>query len=690
MKLRPSLLLPWFSLAVGLVVVACASSDAVENNNVPQPPAGFAGSFSAQGGGPPNQGYGASGSASPMGMGGTSGDAGQAGGPPVPPQCEDALKRCPHEFTFPVGSESSVELRGSFAPGAWDAGIAMVKSGTVWKATVDIPWNQEVEYKFWVNNSTWVIDPNNQNKKDDGFGSFNSLLAGETCDFWSCDSPPMGTFDWRDSVLYFVFVDRFFDGNPANNGTPVSGVSSEANYQGGDWAGVKAKLEAGYFTDLGVNTLWLTVPMDNPNVSGVGSDGKNYSAYHGYWPSDLDNPEEHFGSLAELKDLVDTAHGIGIKVILDYAMNHVHLSSPVFQEHPSWFWPLDENGKHCVCGDGCSWDIPYDARRCWFTDYLPDFNFTNPEARQFSVNNAVQWVKNTGIDGFRLDAVKHIEDSWLIDLRTKIKAEIEPTSGEHFYMVGETFTGDRDLIKYYVNPSTMLDGQFDFPMRMQLASNVLMRHGSMNDLANFLNSNESYYGNGIMSTFIGNHDIPRPIHLAEDTPLWSSEWDDGKNLAWNNKPSLPGGTNAFERLGNAFTILFTLKGVPLIYYGDEIGMPGAGDPDNRRMMQWPETTAYSAGQTKLLNHIKTLTKTRAAHPALRRGTRTPLSASNDTLAYQMQLGTDTVIVLINRADSQQGVTNVPSGTWQDALSNASVSGGTVQVPPRSGMVLVNP
>jgi glycosidase len=269
--------------------------------------------------------------------------------------------------------------------------------------------------------------------------------------------------------------------------------------------------------------------MDNTSDKGIGTDGHFYSAYHGYWPTNLDQTEEHFGSWQDLQALVTAAHDHDLKVILDYAMNHVHSSSPVYADHKDWFWPND-NGKggNCVCGQGCSWDEAAEARRCWFTDYLPDFNFEDAAARKFSVDNAIKWIEDTGIDGFRLDAVKHIADPWLFDMRARVKADIESVTQEHFYMVGETFTGKQDVIKYYVRPD-MLDGQFDFPLRMQMAATVLLRKGSMADLAGFMDQNDNYYGNGIMSTFIGNHDIPRAIHLAEDTPLWGDQWADGKD-----------------------------------------------------------------------------------------------------------------------------------------------------------------
>ncbi|MBL8739806.1 MAG: hypothetical protein JNK04_01895, partial [Myxococcales bacterium] len=385
------------------------------------------------------------------GLGYPDGGGGAGGG--GAPSCDDELKRCAHVFSYPFNGETSVELRGDFKPDGWMNGVPLAHQGSEWTASVDVPWDVDVQYKLVVDGTTWVTDPANPSTVPDGIGGQNSLLAGLTCEDFTC-APPLLGYDWRDAVLYFVLVDRFKNGNPSNDGPAIPGVQNPAGYQGGDFAGVTEVIESGYFEDLGVNTLWLSVPFDNADVAGVGDDGMSYSAYHGYWPKDLGATESRQGTLAELQLLVETAHTHGLKVIVDYAMNHVHQSSPVYQEHPDWFWPLDFAGKHCVCGDDCGWDGS-DGKRCWFRDYLPDFDFTNAAARTFSVDNAIGWIESTGIDGFRLDAVKHIEDSWLLDLRARVKAEIEPTTQQHFYMVGETFTGDKATIQYYVNPSTM-------------------------------------------------------------------------------------------------------------------------------------------------------------------------------------------------------------------------------------------
>ncbi len=487
--------------------------------------------------------------------------------------------------------------------------------------------------------------------------------------------------------MYFAFVDRFSDGYPSNNGSPVAGVSTAGNYQGGDFKGVQNKIESGYFGELGVNAIWLTVPVDNADGSGLGTDGRQYSAYHGYWPKNLDTTEPRFGSVAELKSVVDAAHAKGIRIILDYAMNHVHVEAPVYQQHPDWFWPSDLGGQSCICGSSaCPWDGPT-AKRCWFTDYLPDFDFTNAAARKYSVDNVLWWMQQSGADGLRLDAVKHVEDAWLTDLRVRLTTDIEPVTKHHVYLVGETFTGDKTLIKSYVRES-MLDGQFDFPLRLQVISSLLTRTVPMTELASFLDGNDGYYGaSAVMSTFVGNHDLPRSIHFAQDVPISTNAWYDGKDRAWTNQPGVPSELAAFERMGNAYTLLFATKGVPMLYYGDEVGMAGAGDPDNRRMMQW---SGYSSGQQALLAHVKRLGQLRATLPALRQGTRTTLAASTDTLVYRMSTASQTVYVAINRSDSAQQVSNLPASPMIDRLTSAGFTGSTVTVPARSALILTAP
>jgi glycosidase len=622
------------------------------------------------------------------------------------PMCMPAERRCDREFVYrgtammpSTGDEQAVELRGDYASDGWTKGRAMTFDGKQWHLTVPVPWEGKVLYKFRIvdkaGKESWIPDPDNPTTEPDNFGGQNSVLVTGTCGRWTCAEPvpmctasaPAGSFDWRDAVLYFAFVDRFLDGNPGNNAPwTLGGVDGSANWQGGDWAGLTQRIKDGYFDQLGVNALWVTVPMDNTDGIGVGDDGRNYTGYHGYWPRDLSKPERRFGTEAELVTLVSEAHKRGIKVLVDYAMNHVHKDSPVYTMHKDWFNPLDKGGGQCVCGSAvCPWDGPT-ATVCWFRDYLPDFNFQNALARDFSVSNAIEWVKKYQLDGLRLDAVKHIEVSWLTDLRDRLTKEVETTTKQHVYLVGETYTGDRALIKSFIDPCKKLDGQFDFPLRAELGTKILLRQGKMQDLEGFMNSNVDFYGTGLNSTFIGNHDVPRSIHFAQDTPLWSDIWTGGKDRNFTGKPGTVAETSAYERLALAMAVLMTNRGVPLIYYGDEIGLSGAGDPDNRRFMDW-NSAGYNTGQKLLLDRHKKLGQLRKAHPALRRGTRTTLSLADDTWAYSMVEGSDTVYVLLNRSDADKTVGGLPAGSYTDQITATTVTGPSVSVPARSFRIL---
>lgn len=626
--------------------------------------------------------------------------------PPPPPMCDVSERRCEQVFVYKgmggtttKGDEKVVELRGDYKVNGWVMGDTMTFDGTAWRVKVTVPWISKFIYKFRIvdasGKESWIADPENNNKESDGFGGFNSVGSGVTCAKYTCEAPAptcsatAGAFDWRDAVMYFVFVDRFFDGNPANN-IPYSGggVDPSANWKGGDWAGLLQKLKDGYFESLGVNALWLTVPMDNTDGIGIGDDGRNYTGYHGYWPRDLTKPERRFGTESELKAVIAEAHKRGIKVLVDYAMNHVHKDSPVYTMNKSWFNPLDlGGGRQCICGSSdCPWEGSK-ASVCWFRDYLPDFDFNNAAARKFSVDNALSWMQNYDLDGFRLDAVKHIEQSWLTDLRDRITKDVELVKKQHIYLVGETYTGNRDLIKSFIDPCKKLDGQFDFPLRAELTSKVLLRQGRMQDLVNFMDSNANFYGTGLNSTFIGNHDVPRSIHFAQNSPLWNDVWAGGKDRNFDpNRPGVVGEIEAYERLGLSVAILMTNKGVPLIYYGDEIGLAGAGDPDNRRMMDW-NSGGYNSGQKWLLDRMKKLGAVRKSHSSLRRGNRTTLSQTDDTWVYSMVDGADTVYVAINRSDSAKSVSGLPAMSFTDQISGGSVSGPTISVPARGFVIL---
>jgi len=697
------------SIAASLAgpVLAGCGSDKAQGTNYGEPP--DAALFDAGKGGNNPYGYGEGGS----------GDANipEAG----PPMCADALKLCAETFTLAYGGETSVELRGSYRAGAWTMGDAMTHTGNSWTVTVSVPWNQPVQYKFFLNGTTWEADPQNPPTPNDPTNpDGNSVDKPITCpNSYTCAMPgvpPAGVFDWRDAVIYFVFVDRFLDGDTTNN-CNVSGTQStpytSTNYLGGDWAGVTQKINAGYFTDLGVNTLWITVPIKNADdVADQGTNGDThmYSAYHGYWPKDPTSTESCFGSATDLSNMVQAAHAKNLKVLFDYAMVHVHTESTIYQQHqndsPAWFTP------NCVCGaPGCG---NFDTS-CWFAPYLAHYDYTNATTRNFSVNAAITLIQQNGNDAFRLDAIKQVDPSWLAQLRPAITSQILATEKpqQRFYMVGETYDfQNRGLISSMIDSSTKLDGQFDFPLRIRLVEALLMRSTQnmltpddlswgrtappgLQGLAQFMDSNDTFYPtDAVMSTFIGNHDLPRSIAYAEQTlPAWiqsdspqNPSAADGKSNAWSNQPQLETDPNTFERLGNAFAVILTNKGAPLIYYGDEVGLPGAGDPDNRRMMQW---TGYSTGQQALYARIKALTTIRAAHPAMRRGTRSTLQVDADLWVYELTTSAgdpspDTVYVAINRSDGDRQTTALPSGLTE-LITNTPAS-SPMTIPARETRV----
>jgi hypothetical protein len=187
--------------------------------------------------------------------------------------CE-AVPTCTVTITY-KGTGSSVSLRGDFAADGWTTGVDMQRNADGdFEVTLPANDQQVVVYKLVVDGN-WIADPDNPRKSPDGFGAFNSV-ARVDCD--KC--PARAAIDWRDAIMYFVMIDRFADGDPTNN-APVQGVEQPGNYLGGDFVGVTKKIEEGYFTDLGINTLWITSPLDNADNSNPGSDGHAYSGYHG-------------------------------------------------------------------------------------------------------------------------------------------------------------------------------------------------------------------------------------------------------------------------------------------------------------------------------------------------------------------------------------------------------------------------
>lgn len=486
-------------------------------------------------------------------------------------------------------------------------------------------------------------------------------------------------FSWTDGAMYFVFTDRFYNGDTGND-VPVDGVLQPANYQGGDFQGVIDKLKAGYFEALGVRSLWLSPVYDNPQDKGyIGADNRYYSGYHGYWPAGPLTVEEHFGSEATLKALVDEAHKRGIRVIFDLVLNHTHSNSPYFQQHQNSAW-FNGNGD-CVCGQGsCDWNAF--AETCWFAGYTPDLNYRHHAVVQQLTEDTLEWIRRFDVDGLRLDAVKHMPDVISQTISLRIRDAFE-TFGPRFYLVGETFAGggEHDLINRFIGPH-QLDGQYDFTLLWPILD-TFARDGNFNALETALAKSEQVYKDALMSPFLGNHDIERFISMACRSEIGCHEagrlQGNTKEQAWTSPPQPPNIEEPYRRIALGFAFLLTLPGVPLIYYGDEIGLPGAHDPDNRRMMRFG--AELSTFEQNTLALVQKIGQARAKYRALRRGSRAMLHLSADTYAYaRYSAAGDAVIIVLNRSSTSKTFNiSIPAGlaidgkTMVDQLSGAELT-----------------
>jgi glycosidase len=639
-------------------------------------------------------------------------------GPPPPP-CNEVT------FSLFAPDAISVWLSGSFLVatpgGAWprnpeEGALVLENDGTgTWSVTTRIEPIGRHRYKFILDGTTWIPDPRNELREPDGYGGYNSVI--EVC---SSSCGDLGAFDWRDVVLYFVMVDRFRDSDGRRD--PVMGASdgplASGQYMGGDLAGVIERLP--YLADLGVTAIWLSAPYENRDLPGAAidpsTDRHQYSGYHGYWPSPPDvryaapgvlapgsprpEVESRIGDEMDLHMLVDLAHateganGHGMRVLFDYVMNHVDIESGLFRARDREGWFARDPGmgnRFRLCGPENLWEDPYWGTRCAFTDYLPPFDFERAEPRAWSIADAIWWAREYGIDGYRLDAIKHVPLAWLTDLRRALREAFPTPAGGRFFLVGETFNYDnRELLRSFVNPETMLDGQFDFPFKARACEALFSRTMPLSSFASWMEGNDGFYGPGaLMSTWIGNHDIPRAIHFASGQ-IGDCRAGSHPGNGWTPDGfTQPSDAAPYERLGLAFVVMLTNPGVPLIYYGDEIGLAGGGDPDNRRPMVWDDRL-LNAHQIRLRETVRTVARIRGQNPVLGRGRRVTVSADADTWVYRMtgcaSAGGRDVTVAINRADAPRSVT-IPAGSYEDLVSGGSVGGGAIELPARGYRIL---
>ena len=483
-------------------------------------------------------------------------------------------------------------------------------------------------------------------------------------DLSSC-AAPMQRVPPSDGLVYQIMVDRF------RGAGPLAAPAAPGDRAGGTLDGVAALVDAGYFERLGVTTLWLSPVYENPKGRLRGRDGHPYEAYHGYWPVAPRTVEPALGGEAALDRLVATAHARGLRVILDAVPNHVHEDHPYHRDHAravvgerSWF---HDGPDACVCGaPGCGW-----AQRledCWFDTYLPDLQLRDPEVIDATVDDLLYWQARFGVDGFRIDAVPMMPRAALRRMVHAVRAAAEQR-GRSALLLGETYTGPGDggraaIASYLGVDVDGLDSEFDFPLLW--ATRDAIAHGArgMDELEQEIAAGDrAFAGSGaIIAHTIGNHDTTRFLSEAAG---------DAGGDPWAAPPPQPAADEPYRRQVLALALTLTLPGLPVLYYGDELGLAGATDPDSRRVL--PDVLSPLPPQAaRVLEQVARLGRLRRCSTALRGGARVTLLADRDRL---VALHGGEVLVALSRAatDGVVELAGVPAGTYRDVLSGATIT-----------------
>lgn len=469
------------------------------------------------------------------------------------------------------------------------------------------------------------------------FGVSNDVLIPLEKGKVLVDSKEITRTDKQAQIIYFMLVDRFKDGDKTNN-HPMNrpDVNHKVDYWGGDLAGLQQKIDDGYFDKLGTNTLWISPLNQNPTVPyGYYAPMKTkFSGYHGYWPVSSSKVDFRFGSNKDFRNLVFDAHKKNINVLLDYVAHHVHIEHPFFKLHPQFTTPL-------YFPDGTMNTERWNDHRLttWFDTFLPTIDFSSPVAVDMMTDSAMFWIKEFNIDGFRHDACKHVPEQFWRELTYKIKKQ---NLGNSLYQIGETY-GSPDLISSYLTTG-MLDGQFDFNV-FDIANTTFAGVGGSNlqQVNTILKSSLYNYGyHNMMGYISGNHDKPRFMAYASGDLKFG---EDSKVAGWQRNIGITDST-AYDKLLLMQTFNMTIPGIPVIYYGDEIGLTGANDPDCRRMMKFD---GLNNREINLKNKVSILTHLRKNNPVLIYGEFINIASDNSNWVYARKYFNKNAIVFINNS-----------------------------------------
>ncbi len=422
--------------------------------------------------------------------------------------------------------------------------------------------------------------------------------------------------DWSDAVLYFVLLDRFVDGDPSND-VHVD-PTQKGTFHGGDIVGLTQQLDD--LADLGVTAIWINPVVKNIPGFVTGAGFPDW-AYHGYWADDFYRTDARFGSEAELKTFVDECHRRGIKVLLDVVYNHVGYDSQYLTN------PRTKDWIRHPCGSD-------DLTMC--VGGLPDLKTELPEVADYLYEAHLGRAARVGLDGFRLDTVKHVDHPFWKEHRKRARERL----GEGFFLVGEVWGGDAESLDPWFAADEM-DAGFDFSFQGSVLG-FLEGRGRPVAFDRYLKSREKVRAGHLLAHFLSSHDVPGA--------LWQ----------------LGGDKQAFRL---AAILQLASAGLPTLYYGEEVGRLGGDWPDNRSDMPWGDRPIRpGAGLPRdegLRADYKRLIAIRRAHPALSRGVHSSLVAEGDLLVFLQRdaASGDAVVVAINRGSAPATARFGPPPEW---------------------------
>ncbi len=478
------------------------------------------------------------------------------------------------------------------------------------------------------------------------FGSSNDILIPIENGKVITSAANITRLDKEGNIYYFMMVDRFLDGNKDNTQKVIAdSLADRANYYGGDLAGITQKIKDGYFSSVGINTIWVSPLNQNPEGAyhEYIAPQRKYSGYHGYWVVSISNVDHRLGTEAELKELVAEAHKNKINVILDFVSNHIHMENPIYQQHKDeWF-------NSIYLPDGTKnlrrWN-EYDLTT-WFDEFLADIDYSKEAPLQMFTDSAVGWIKRFDLDGFRHDAVKHVPQIFWRTLTYKLKKEIEIPQQRHLIQIGETF-GSRSLMNSYIG-SGQLDAQFDFNVYFDARSAFIEDNVSFDKAKDAVNASLNYFGyHHLMGNITGNHDITRFMAYASKGMSFS---DNDRETGWQRDLKIVD-TLGYRKLQMMTAFIMTIPGTPVIYYGDEIGMTGANDPDNRRPMIF-DTLSHFQIETKDI--ASKLCALRKSEMSLMYGTYQDLQCNEAVYCYLRRYFNEVSVIVFNKSDMPQTV-----------------------------------